>query len=154
MAKSATDTFHILGVIIRMISPSAANGGAFSIAEFVTRPGAGSPPNRHPGEDESFYVLSGQYEFVVDGEARIVGSGGFVSVQDGRPHKFTNTGPGDAMMLVINAPGKVHDGFFAEAGEPLPSGSKIFPPPGAAPPDIDRIRSIAERHGIEFLASA
>lgn len=152
MAKIPTDTFYLLGSIIRMFSPSAANAGAFSLAEFIIEPGCGSPPNRHPGEIESFYVLSGQFEFIINGEARTLGPGGFIRVPDGAPHKFTNTGTMNAAMLVINAPGRVHDRFFAEAGEPLESGSKTFPPPSAVPPDVERIRAIAERCGIEFIA--
>lgn len=151
MAKSGTDTFHLLGSIIRMFSPSAANGGAFSLAEFIIRPGCGSPPNRHPGENESFYVLSGQFEFIINGEPKILGPGGFIRVPDGAPHMFTNCGETDSSMLVINQPGKVHDSFFLEAGEPLPSGSKCFPPPSSQPPDMERIRAIANRGGIEFV---
>ena len=153
MSHSTTDTYYLNGNIIRMFSPSAANGGAFSIAEFLTRPGAGAPPNRHPGEAECFYVISGTFEFVVNGVAHSVGPGGFVRVPDGHPHKFTNTGTTDATMLVINAPGTVHDRFFTEAGDTLPSGTREFPA-STAPPDFDRLRGIAERCGIEFVASA
>ena len=151
MAISGTDTFHLLGNIIRMFSPSTANGGAFSMAEFITRPSCGSPPNRHPGENESFYVLTGQDEFIVNGEPQVLGPGGFIRVPDGAPHQFTNCGEADATMLVINRPGQVHDSFFAEAGEPLPSGSKRFPPPSSTPPGMARIRAIAIRCGIEFV---
>lgn len=152
MPNSATDTFHILGTIIRLLSPGSSNGGAFSLAEFRTRPGAGAPPNRHPGDDESFYVLSGQYEFAVDGVIRLVGPGGFVKVPNGSIHHFTNVGSGDATMLVINAPGSIHDRFFTMAGEPLPSGTTIFPVP-KDPPDVAAIRAIAEGCGIEFVNS-
>jgi mannose-6-phosphate isomerase-like protein (cupin superfamily) len=152
MSSSATGTFHILGTIICLLSPSSGNGGAFSLAEYRTRPGAGAPPNRHPGDDESFYVLSGQYEFAVDGVARVVGPGGFVKVPNGSVHRFTNVGSEDATMLVINAPGAIHDRFFAMAGEPLPSGATAFPAP-KGPPDVAAIRAIAERCGIEFVNS-
>jgi mannose-6-phosphate isomerase-like protein (cupin superfamily) len=36
-------------------------------------PGRGRPPNRHPGDDEAFYILSGRYEFSVDGVTRSSG---------------------------------------------------------------------------------
>ena len=150
MSKSTTGTFHIVGTIIRLLSPSAVNGGAFSLAEYRTRPGAGAPLNRHPGDDESFYVLSGQFEFIVDGKTSVLGPGGFVKVPNGGPHRFTNTGTGDATMLVVNAPGTIHENFFIAAGEPMPEGAVEFPI-ATAPPDIERIRAIAERCGIEFL---
>ena len=66
-----------------MFSPSTANGGAFSMAEFITRPSCGSPLNRHPGGNESFYVLTGQFEFIVNGEPQVLKPGGFIRVPDG-----------------------------------------------------------------------
>src|SRR5579864_5548401 len=33
-----------------------------------TPPQAGPPPHRHSREDESFYVLEGEYEFVLGGQ--------------------------------------------------------------------------------------
>ena len=150
MAKLETDTFHIAGNIIRMLSPSAANGGQMSIAECRTRPGAGSPVNRHPLDDESFYVLSGQFAFMVDGGTKTLGPGGFVQVPNGGAHQFTNTGGGDATMLIICRSGTVHDAFFPAAGEPLPPGTSEFSP-HLAPPDFAAIAAAAHRCGIEFL---
>ena len=120
------------------------------MSEYRIRPGAGSPLNRHPGDDESFYVLSGQLEFVVDGKIEVLGPGGFVKVPNGSPHRFSNTGTSNAAMLVINAPGIVHENFFTTAGDPLPLGTTEFPIPNE-PPDLDAICAIAERCGIEFL---
>ena len=113
-------------------------------------PGSGSPLNRHPADDECFYVLSGQYEFVIDGVVTLTGPGDFVRIPNGAPHRFTNTGAADATMLSVNAPGAVHDRFFSTAGEPLPSGSTAFPDPHGSP-GAAAVRAIAESCGIEFL---
>ena len=150
MPKSTTDTFHILGTIIRILSLSPASGGAFSLYEYRTKPGSGSPLNRHPGDDESFYVLSGHYEFVVDGATSLKRPRDFLSIPSGAPHRFHNPGPGDATMLSINVPGAIHDRFFTTAGEPLASGTMEFPTQ-VHPPDTASIRAIAESCGIEFL---
>lgn len=153
MDTTTTDTFHLFGNIIRLISPSASNGGHLSVAECLTRPGAGAPPNRHAGDDECFYVLSGQYEFVLDGKAEVHGPGHLVKVPNGRPHHFTNVGSVNARMLIITWPGKGHDGFFSGVGEALPSGSVEFPAP-KGPPDlqaIQAIKAIAQSNGIELM---
>ncbi len=152
MDSPATDTYHILGTIIRLLCPSAANNGAFSLCEYRVRAGAGSPMNRHPADDESFYVLSGQIEIVIDGVATTHGPGGFARVPNGSPHRFTNTGTDVATMLSVNAPGALHDRFFRTAGEPLPPGSRDFPI-STHPPDIAAIRAAAESCGIEFVGS-
>ena len=44
--------------------PSQRTGGAYSLFEVVTQPGAGPPPHVQHREDESFYVLDGEYEFL------------------------------------------------------------------------------------------
>ncbi len=149
MEKSTSDTWHFTGTIIRIFSPRRANGGVFSLAEYRLQAGAGSPVNRHPGDDESFYVLSGQVEIEVEGKAKIYRPGGFVQVPNGAWHRFANVGREDATMLVVNAPGLVHESFFAQAGRPLPSGSTKFPV-ADGPRDVKVVEVIANRCGIEF----
>jgi quercetin dioxygenase-like cupin family protein len=151
MLDSPARTFHLAGNIITiMTSPS---GGNLMVATCRSRPGAGSPHNRHPGDDESFFVLSGEYEFLVDGARERLGPGGFVAIPNGSPHQFTNTASTDSTMLIICTPGLVHERFFSEAGAPLPHAQSDFPATeGAA--ELAALRSIAERCGIEFLPPA
>jgi mannose-6-phosphate isomerase-like protein (cupin superfamily) len=40
--------------------PSQRTGGAYSLFEVATHPGAGPPPHVQHREDESFYVLEGE----------------------------------------------------------------------------------------------
>jgi mannose-6-phosphate isomerase-like protein (cupin superfamily) len=47
--------------------PSHRTGGAHSLFEIVTRPGAGPPPQIQHCEDEYFYVLEEDYEFLLEG---------------------------------------------------------------------------------------
>ena len=150
MDHPATDTFHMFGNILRLLGPSAGNGGKLSVIECRTRAGAGAPPNRHSIDDECFYVLSGRYEFVLDGKAETHGAGSFVRVPNGSPHHFTNVGDGDASMLIITWPGLGHDGFFMKAGEPMASGSTEFPVSKAAP-DVPKMIALAQSCGIELL---
>ena len=37
--------------------------------------GAGSPPDRHPREDEGFCLLDGRFAFGIEGGQRVVGPG-------------------------------------------------------------------------------
>ncbi|HZH25784.1 MAG TPA: cupin domain-containing protein [Azospirillaceae bacterium] len=150
MPTAQTDTYHLFGNLLRFLARSPDTGGAYCLVESLTAPGAGAPPNRHPGDDEAFYVLDGTFEFTVDGRTVVAGSGSFVQVPNGAVHAFRNAGPAPGRLLIINTPGRVHDGFFAEAGEPMPPGTRELPPPSGAP-DIPRILEIGRRHGMEFL---
>lgn len=148
--SSGTDTYHLFGNLVRFLARSPETGGAYCLVETLTAPGAGAPPNRHPGDDEAFYVLEGTFAFTLGEETRMAGPGSFVRVPPGAVHAFRNTGKAPGRMLVINTPGRVHDGFYSEAGEPMPPGTRELPPLGA-PPDFARIAEIARRNGMEII---
>lgn len=149
---TGTDTYHLFGVVVRFLATNAETG-AYCLCEGLVAPGAGAPPNRHAGEDESFYVLDGTFTFTIDGETRDVGKGDFVKIPDGAVHAFRNSGEAPGRLLIVNAPGLVHEAFFSQVGEPLPRGSWDFPAPKGAP-DIPRLVEIAGRAGVEILLEA
>jgi mannose-6-phosphate isomerase-like protein (cupin superfamily) len=153
MVSLETDTYHVLGNIIRFRLRSSETGGAFSLVEARTRPGAGAPPNRHAADREAFLVVSGRYEFDLDGRVEVHGPGALVRVPDGKPHSFRNVGEEDSAMMIMTWPGRGHDEFFATVGEPLLSGETRFPE-GGPPPDIPAIVEAAKRCGIELLLPA
>lgn len=113
-------------------------------------PGAGAPPNGHPADGEVFYVIDEQFEFTVEGRTILAPGGDSVRVPDGAVHAFRNAGTAPGKLLIVNSPGRDHDAFFSEAGDPLPSGTRELPPPAVAP-DIPRLLEIGRRHGLEFL---
>ncbi|HEV2218650.1 MAG TPA: cupin domain-containing protein [Candidatus Dormibacteraeota bacterium] len=68
-------------------------------------PGAASPPMHvHHRTDEGFYVLSGLYRFLVDGETIDGPAGSHVLVRAGAAHTFWNAGDVAARCLVILTP--------------------------------------------------
>ena len=62
-------------------------------------------PSAHTHDDhvDSFYVLEGEAEFHLDGEAMLLGAGSFIAAPPGVPHGFTS-GPGRARLLNIHGP--------------------------------------------------
>ncbi|AWM87605.1 cupin domain-containing protein [Microvirga sp. 17 mud 1-3] len=150
MTGTETDTYHLLGNLLRFHARSPDTGGAYCLVETLTAPGAGTPPNRHPSDDEAFYVLEGAFEFLVGDETVTAAAGDFVKVPNGAVHAFKNVGEAPGRLLIINAPGRAHDGFFREAGDPMPAGTRELPAPEGEP-DIPRLLEIGRRNGLEFL---
>jgi mannose-6-phosphate isomerase-like protein (cupin superfamily) len=107
----------------------------------------------HAADREAFLVVSGRYEFDLDGRVEVHGPGALVRVPDGKPHSFRNVGEEDSAMMIMTWPGRGHDEFFATVGEPLLSGETRFPE-GGPPPDIPAIVEAAKRCGIELLLPA
>lgn len=151
MSSSQTDTYYLFGILLRFIARSSDTGGTFCLVEATTAPGAGAPPNRHPADDEAFYVLEGKYEFLIEGERRVATPDTFVKVPPGTVHAFTNIDNKPSRMLIINLPGEVHEAFFSQAAEPMPPGTRELPPPSNAPPDIQRVIDAGRRNGVEFM---
>ena len=118
------------------------------IFEDEVLPGTGPPAHLHRSQDETHYVLEGNFEFVV-GERKVnAGAGSVVYVPRTTVHAFTNTGTQKGKILFIETPAGPLEQFLEEAGEPVSDPSS--PPEG--PPDLDKLQASAQRTGaIEFV---
>ncbi len=109
----------IFGTQISVKLSGAASGGTHAIMELVTPARSGPPMHLHEREDQTFYVLEGQYRFELDGKRIPAGPGSAVYVPRGTAHAFRNNGNAPGRMLVIVQPAGLEDLFeeLAEAGE-------------------------------------
>ena len=129
---------------------SERTGGAYSLFEVVSEPGSGPPPHVQHREDEAFYVLEGEYEFLDDdGHTMRAGTGSLVYVPKGNLHAHKNVGDKPVRMLVSQTPGGLHEQFFGELGEPATDKAK--PPVPKDQPDVEKLVTIAAEYGIEIL---
>jgi quercetin dioxygenase-like cupin family protein len=137
----------VLGELVTYKTTSEQTGGAYSLFEITTQPGVGPPPHVQHREDESFYVLQGEFEFVVEGRTISAGVGSLIYLPKGTLHAHKNVGEGAGRMLVSQTPGGLYECFSEEIGERTMSG----PNPSASenPPDVRRIAPIAAKYGIE-----
>jgi len=90
--------------------------GAVTVFEARRKAGdAGGPGlHSHQGFDETFYVLSGEWEFVAGDETVIAAAGTVVHLPRGVPHAFRSTGREDGTLLGVANPGGIEE-FFEEA---------------------------------------
>ncbi|WP_237214013.1 cupin domain-containing protein [Falsiroseomonas oryziterrae] len=144
-------SYALFGNVLTFLARPSA-GAPFLVSECRSAPGAGAPPNRHAGDDEAFYVLSGRYEFSVDGETRLVGPGDCVAIPNGAAHAFRNPGPEPASMLIVNGPGRQHEDFFSTLGQAVAPGTVVDAPPGPPPEDVlAGLRRLSAACGVELL---
>ena len=87
--------------------------GAYSMVE-VCLEGDGPPQHIHKTEDESFYILEGEVNFLVGERTFIAKTGSFVLVPKGTIHTFSRVGQKPAKFLVIYSPAGFEK-FFDEA---------------------------------------
>ena len=111
----------LFGATLTIKAATSDTAGAYSLIDGVFQPGGFAPlPHTHRDEEESFYVLDGEFEFSV-GTSRFRGSrGAFVLVPRGLRHGFVNAGDDAGRLLIIHSPGL--EGFFLEFAELAASG--------------------------------
>jgi len=117
------------------------------IFEDEVPPQSGAPAHLHRTQDETHYILEGQFEFVL-GERKVnADAGSVVYVPRTMMHAFTNIGKEKGKLLFINTPAGPLEQFLVEFGEPVSDPSS--PPEGE--PDLDKLQAIAQRTGgLEF----
>ena len=97
----------------------------------------GVPPHSHEKEDETFYVLDGRYEFLLNGDRRILTRGEAFHARRGSVHGFRNIGSSSGKLLIITVPGGF-DNYLEEIS------------PLSIPQDMERLIEISKRYGISF----
>ena len=137
----------VMGEMVTCKIPSDRTSGAYSLFEVTTPPGDGPPPHVQHWEDESFYVLEGEYEFLDGGRAIRAGVGSLIYVPRGNLHTHKNVGEGPGRMLVSQTPGGAHERYFEELAK-NPAAPFIF----EGSPDDETVSAIATRYGIEILS--
>jgi mannose-6-phosphate isomerase-like protein (cupin superfamily) len=140
------DSLWILGQLMTFKVRGQTDGT--SIFELVSGPGAGAPPPFHRTQDETHYVLAGQYEFVLEDQIVRAGPGSTVYVPKGIVHGFTNVGTTPATLLFVETPAGPLEDFMEAIGDRVEDASR--PPDGE--PDMGQILAAAERTGgIQFV---
>jgi uncharacterized cupin superfamily protein len=90
----------------------------YGISVDVLDPAAGNSYHREAFEDESFLVLDGEFDLVIEGELHRIHAGQFVHCPAGTAHLFVGAGDRPASIMMLGRRGMVPEG--AEWGEYLP----------------------------------
>ena len=135
-----------LGQLVTLkIHSGSARVGVFQL---ITPPQGGIPPHRHAAQDETHYVLRGQYEFRCANHCLHAEPSAVVHVPAGMVHGFRNVGAESGELLCIVTPSGPLERFLEAVGEPITD-------PTALPEktlEMKRLWSVAERiGGIEFV---
>jgi len=138
----------VLGELVRYKTTSEQTGGAYSLFAVTTQPGVGPPPHAQHRNEESYYVLQGEFEFVVEGRTIRAGVGSLIYVPKGTLHAHKNVGEGVGRMLLTQTPGGLYERFFEEVGKAMDDAGEplVF----EEQPDVESIVAIAAKYGIEI----
>lgn len=91
-------------------------GGVFDFFEGTMAPKAGPPEHIHHQNDESFYILEGEFLIKIGDRLLKATPGTFCFVPRGTAHTWQNVGAQPGRMLALCIPGGM-DGFFRELSQ-------------------------------------
>jgi mannose-6-phosphate isomerase-like protein (cupin superfamily) len=92
---------------------TAGSGGALSAFELVMEPGEGPGVHVHGRDHELWYVIEGEFRFLLGDALVHQPAGGLAFGPRGTPHTFQNIGAGTGRLLVITSPSGLEE-FFLE----------------------------------------
>lgn len=133
-------SMHIVGTRISVKISTEDTNGAYTVFEGDTPPLSGPPLHRHRNQDEWWYILKGQFRFLVDGEMILAGPGDTVCAPKGSTHTFQNIGTKTGVTLTTVVPGGL-DLFFEELSAAVRRGAE---------PNPSVLFPIFEKHDLEL----
>src|ERR687894_42410 len=144
----AADEGKTLWVVDELMTFKAVGedtGGAYALTDSLMVPQGGPPPHIQHREDEAFWVLQGELEFLIDGGTIRARAGSFIHVPKGALHTFKNVGSTPpARFLTLLIPAGLEK-YFEEVGKP---GTDFSSPPLVEQEDIDRLLAAALKYGV------
>ena len=143
-------SLHLSGDTYTFKALGEDTGGSLVLLEARVPPLGGPPPHIHHAEDEFFWLLEGELEFLTNGRTFTANAGSFVYVPKGTTHCFKNVGTQTTRMLAAFTPAGI-EGMFFEVGRPATEGSSPAPPDQE---EIEKLLAAAPRYDVEILPPA
>jgi mannose-6-phosphate isomerase-like protein (cupin superfamily) len=131
---------NILGTAMLIRVQGCDTGGSVAVVETHDLPGGGPPPHVHHREDETFQILEGDYEFMVDGKTVLAKPGTTLFAPRGIPHTYRYVGQTPGRLMTVITPAGF-EGFFEEVGALSPQQQQ----------DIPRVLELGKKYGLEIL---
>ncbi|MER3374867.1 MAG: cupin domain-containing protein [Allomuricauda sp.] len=144
----------ILTDVIKVLVSNTETENKYAIFEENVPPLGGPPPHTHPDE-EVFYVLEGEFEFVKNDLNTPFKAlpGSVVHVSSNEVHTFKNVGKTPGKMIVMLTPGKLLD-YFRAIGDPIHDSSDypdLKKTPDFSKLNVEKVFKHAEEHNVQFI---
>lgn len=140
------NSYWYIGHLLSVLISSKDTGGSFSLIHGYEIQGLEPPPHTHTKEDESFYLISGEIDYIVGDKTLEAKAGNWVFLPRNIQHSF-RVKTTQAEVLIHLSPGGFED-YFIEMSEPVKE--MVIPPRPQGPPDVQKIVETASKYGIVF----
>ena len=121
-------------------------GEALSVTELTAFPQNGPPPHVHLRENESFWVLDGEFSVLLGERTLKAGPETFVHIPKGTLHTYKNVGNTPGRTIVLLTPGGF-ERLWQELGVPA---TQLTTPPPADPGVIEKLIALAPKYHLQI----
>jgi quercetin dioxygenase-like cupin family protein len=141
-------SYWTMGVhLLTWLAEGKHTDGRYSLSEaLIPKAGGEPPPHTHTREDESYYILEGEFTFRIGEQTVEAGPGDYVWLPRGIEHSF-ELKTEQAKALITIAPAGLEEAF-KQVSEP--ARAPTLPPPPEEPPNIEEIVALFGEYGVEF----
>jgi quercetin dioxygenase-like cupin family protein len=117
------ERIEVRGGWLSFLAVGEQTGGAYALIETMNQPSTGVPLHVHEREDETWFILEGEYTFQVGDESFIARAGSYVFGARNVPHRYANRGTAPARALIMVSPAGF-EGFWRESAR-LPEDASV-----------------------------
>ena len=108
------ERIKVRGGWLSFLAVGEQTDGAYGLIETANDPSTGVPLHVHEREDETWFVLEGEYTFEVGGQTFRAGPGDYVFGPRHVPHSYANRTEAVARALIMVTPAGF-EGFWRES---------------------------------------
>jgi mannose-6-phosphate isomerase-like protein (cupin superfamily) len=146
LAREEGDAIWMFDSLDTIKADADQTGGGLSAVEFLDFEGSSVPLHVNERWDRSFYILEGDYRFVIGEETITVSASAWVFVPRTTAHAWRcNSAQG--RLLAIATPGGV-EAFYRRVGERVTDRGRL---PSRTEPDVDALSHAAADNGIAIV---
>ncbi len=133
------ELLNVLGMSVRVKLSAEESAGAVSVFMTEDPPRTGPPVHTHTKEDETIFVIDGDYKIQIGGTVHDVMPGQIAFFPKDTPHTYVNAGETTGKLLVVTTPGGFEN-FFRDVDALCRNGI----------PDTADLLPVAQRHGLDI----
>jgi quercetin dioxygenase-like cupin family protein len=120
--------------------------GRFSLVEFLDFEGSSVPLHVNGGWDQGFYILDGEYTFIIEDDTLTASTGSWIFVPCNTQHAW-RCDSSEGRVLTVTVPGGL-EAFYRQVGDSVSDRIKL---PPRSEPDVDALTAAAAQHGITIV---
>jgi mannose-6-phosphate isomerase-like protein (cupin superfamily) len=148
--RSIENSRWYMGNVMTFLVNGEQTDGAFSMTEYLSKPGNEPPAHVHSREDEFVYVLEGRIEAYIGKEVFSAGQNEGVYFPKFVPHTFRILTPQLRMLIWISPGG--FEGYFRDMSEPARSLGLPEHAVNYGEVNMDHALREGKKRGISFLS--